>query len=268
MIFIDNKYTRIYYDIIDRAKSRTLSENIYTEKHHIIPQSFYKSRSKTGWLDGDYNSKKNLAILTAREHFICHMLLVKMTTGIGHFKMANALLRLSRGSKIKPLINSRTYNRIKLISSEAKKGRPCSLETREKIRQGNLKRPPRTEETRQKLSEAARRRKGFTPEGRARVVEASKNRIYTEEQRERARQARAEQVKRQGTAMTDEARAKLSIAAKGRKLSQAHKEKIAAAHRGKPKKSQARVVCPHCGKSVAINASKRYHFDRCASLAQ
>lgn len=261
MIFIDNKYTRIYYDIIDRAKSRTLPLETYTEKHHVIPRSI-----------GGNNSKNNIVTLTAREHFICHWLLPKMTYGKSRRSMSHALrmmLAASPGRQDERYIpKPKKYELVKKLANEASKGRPCSPETREKIRQGNLKRPPRTEETRQKLSEAARRRKGFTPEGRARVVEASKNRIYTEEQRERARQARAEQVKRQGTTMTDEARAKLSIAAKGRKLSQAHKEKIAAAHRGKPKKSQARVVCPHCGKSVAINASKRYHFDRCASLAQ
>ena len=54
MIFIDNKYTNYYYSIVDRAKARTLSPEIYSEKHHIVPKS----------LGGD-NSKNNLAKLTA-----------------------------------------------------------------------------------------------------------------------------------------------------------------------------------------------------------
>jgi hypothetical protein len=34
MLFREAKYTRWYYDIIDRAKERSLTS--YTEKHHII----------------------------------------------------------------------------------------------------------------------------------------------------------------------------------------------------------------------------------------
>ena len=34
-MFLDNKYTRIYYQIINRAKSRP-KPLVYTEKHHII----------------------------------------------------------------------------------------------------------------------------------------------------------------------------------------------------------------------------------------
>ena len=76
-MFTTNKYTRWYYDIVDRAKERSLST--YTEKHHIIPKSL-----------GGNNSVENLVELTAREHFICHWLLTKMTTGQEQKKMAYA----------------------------------------------------------------------------------------------------------------------------------------------------------------------------------
>ena len=39
MLFIDNKYTSWYYDIINCAKTRVLSKEIYAEIHHIIPSS-------------------------------------------------------------------------------------------------------------------------------------------------------------------------------------------------------------------------------------
>lgn len=68
MIFIDNKYTRWYYSITERAQTRTV--NGYTEKHHIIPRSL-----------GGSDSADNFAVLTAREHFICHWLLTKMVSG-------------------------------------------------------------------------------------------------------------------------------------------------------------------------------------------
>lgn len=294
MIFINNKYTRIYYEIIENARSRTLPDDVYTERHHIIPQSFYKSRSKTGWLSGDYNSKTNLIRLTAREHYICHRLLTKMTEDIALYKMANAMRRFAHSPKTKQFVNSRTYEHISNLQSKVMKGRPCSTETREKIRQGNLNRPPMAEETRRKLSEAVNRRKGFTPEGRARVIAANTGRVHSEETKQKLREARARQVERQGDTMPAKARAKLSLAAKGRVLADDHKEKIAAANRGKTRSKEVKqaisermtghvksketldllrskaskdpkalVTCPHCGKQGGLPSMRRWHFDNC-----
>jgi NUMOD3 motif len=91
MIFIANRYTRIYFSIIENARARVLSKDQYKETHHIIPRS----------MGGD-NSSYNLVDLTAREHFICHKLLVRMTEGESRGKMAFALVLMSgkRGSKI------------------------------------------------------------------------------------------------------------------------------------------------------------------------
>jgi hypothetical protein len=74
MIFIDNKDTRWYFNIINRAKPRHLTE--YSENHHIVPKSL-----------GGNNSKENLVQLTAREHFICHRLLIRMLVGENKGKM-------------------------------------------------------------------------------------------------------------------------------------------------------------------------------------
>jgi len=294
MIFIDNKYTRIYYAIIEKAKSRPFSNDVYTERHHIIPQSFYKSRSKTGWLSGDYNSKTNLINLTAKEHYICHLLLTKMTQGISLHKMVYALRRFAHSPKTKQFINSRTYELISKLQSKSMTGRACPPETREKIRQANLKRLPASFETRQKLSQAARLRKGFTPEGKSRVVESNKNRIWTEESKEKLRIARARQVERQGDTMTVAAREKLSRAAKGRKLSKEHIEKIVAANKGKKRSEEIKqaiskqsigriksnetieklrnkaskepkclITCPHCNKIGGKPSMIRWHLDNC-----
>jgi hypothetical protein len=231
MIFIDNKYTKVYYSLIERAKTRILSQSSYKEKHHIIPQSFFKHKSKTGWVDGDCNSAENLVYLTAREHFICHLLLVRMTVGDAHLKMTYALKRFVYTKKHKQFINSRLYEYIRQTNSNAMKGRPCSSETREKIRQGNLTRPPTSNETRQKLSESARRRKGFTPEGRQKVVDAMKNRTVSEETR--------------------------------RKLREHNLGKPNVSQKGKP---QPRLTCPHCGLEGGQSAIKHWHFDKCKSL--
>lgn len=60
-------YRNIYNRIINKAiNEKDLRINGYYEKHHIIPKSF------------GGNKENNLVKLTAREHFICHWLLVKM----------------------------------------------------------------------------------------------------------------------------------------------------------------------------------------------
>lgn len=78
MIFIDNKYTNWYNSLINKAKDRTITG--YTEKHHIIPSSL-----------GGTNDNTNLVKLTAREHFVCHLLLTKMVDGDFKKKMTYAV---------------------------------------------------------------------------------------------------------------------------------------------------------------------------------
>jgi hypothetical protein len=94
-MFIDNKYTRWYNSIIDRAKSRGHSTRKmakidlgYVELHHIIPKSL-----------GGPNNADNLVYLSAREHFICHWLLVKMVCGLALKKMKKALVRMRHSCK-------------------------------------------------------------------------------------------------------------------------------------------------------------------------
>lgn len=86
-------YKRIYDEIIKNAKDRDCLLGYY-ENHHIIPKSL-----------GGSDKKDNIAKLTAREHFICHVLLSKIySTGtIEYYKMVNALIMMK--------CNSKTHNR-------------------------------------------------------------------------------------------------------------------------------------------------------------
>ena len=118
-MFKDNKYTKYYTLITNRAKNRILTE--YTERHHIIPQSL-----------GGANNKDNLVDLTAREHFICHWLLVKMTEGDNRGKMLYALNGMKAENKYQQryssAITARVYERYRIEHaknhSETMKGRP------------------------------------------------------------------------------------------------------------------------------------------------
>jgi hypothetical protein len=84
-MFTDNKYTRWYYRIIDRSKTRKVE--VYVERHHIVPKSL-----------GGTNKKDNLVSLTAREHFVCHLLLTKMTIGDAKKKMSRAFWLMAKGT--------------------------------------------------------------------------------------------------------------------------------------------------------------------------
>lgn len=80
-------YFKIYNNIISKAKSenRKKDKDNYYENHHIIPKS----------LGGD-NSKENLVLLSAREHFIAHKCLVKIyenKDSNSYFKMCIAMNR-------------------------------------------------------------------------------------------------------------------------------------------------------------------------------
>jgi hypothetical protein len=81
MIFIANRYTLIYFSIIENVRLRVLPKDQYKETHHIVPRSL-----------GGGNELSNLVDLTYREHRICHKLLVKMTDSINRSKMSYALL--------------------------------------------------------------------------------------------------------------------------------------------------------------------------------
>jgi 5-methylcytosine-specific restriction endonuclease McrA len=85
-MYLHNKYTIWYYNIINHAKNRIIGT--YTERHHIIPRSL-----------GGNNEKTNIVRLTGREHFICHWLLTKMTQGKFKSKMRYALRRMEHSSK-------------------------------------------------------------------------------------------------------------------------------------------------------------------------
>ena len=108
-LFINNKYKRLYYKIINKAQSepRKKGEGTYYENHHIIPKS----------LEGS-NSNDNLTLLTGREHFICHYLLTKFTEGKPYYKMIYAFNAMKANRMGKGYMNSRLFESIRIELSE------------------------------------------------------------------------------------------------------------------------------------------------------
>jgi len=105
-MFIQNKYTKWYYNIINKAKfeNRIKSKEQYYEKHHIVPKSL-----------GGNNSKQNIVLLTAREHFIIHCLLLKMCANEkDKRKMSLAFYRMKQSNSFEARIgNGKLYEKIK-----------------------------------------------------------------------------------------------------------------------------------------------------------
>lgn len=135
-------YELHYNKLIERAKNRLLE--CYTEKHHVVPRC----------VGGD-NSTDNLVILTAREHYVAHQLLVKMYPG--HRGLAYAAICMGMNSHgNRP--NNRIYGWLRKKYSETppwNKGKTgiYSEETIEKIRAANIGKIY-SKETLKKISES------------------------------------------------------------------------------------------------------------------
>lgn len=91
-------YKLHYEKLIQRAKDRTL--DCYKEAHHIIPKC----------MNGTDN-KSNLVELTAREHFIAHILLVKIYPK--EYGLINAVNMMCVSSDNQDRIHNRMYGWLK-----------------------------------------------------------------------------------------------------------------------------------------------------------
>ena len=245
-----NKYNRWYQDITDRAKNRNLDS--YTEKHHIQPRSL-----------GGTDEPGNLVALTAREHFICHWLLVKMTTGQDHHKMLNAL-RMMRAKKAgqeryNTTITARVYESIKQEYAELQGkllggkgngmfGKHHTPDAKEKIRQARLGNKL-TPEQHEKLvkNTLGKKKPPITKEHRAKLS-AAKQGVNNN---------------RYGADVSEETRKKIGDKIRGRKQTPEEKLIRSLANIGKTHETK---ICPHCNRSVAVNGYARWHGLKCRSL--
>jgi|LakMenEpi03Aug12_release.lakeMendotaPanAssembly.Ray.scaffolds.fasta_scaffold248145_2 hypothetical protein len=248
---IMNKYQTWYQNITNRARGCIL--DCYTEKHHVIPRSL-----------GGTDDTGNLVDLTAREHFICHWLLVKMNSGEDRAKMVYAL-RMMRAEKIgqhryKTKITARVYENIKqeyaIIQSvkvtgkgNGMWGKTHSEEARQRISEANTGRvQPLDEKEKQKAAITGRKRKPFSDEWRANMSAAKQG----------------ENNNRYGVKITEDTRKKMREKAIGRKQSAETVQKKADAIRGSKREKK---LCPHCDQQIAVNTYPRFHGDLCRHRA-
>jgi len=133
-------HTFVYEQLIASACLRTRPLG-YVERHHILPRS----------LGGD-NAKSNLVFLTAREHFLAHMLLAKIYGG-------DLWLPVVRMKTFKDMTkaNARLYEIAKIANAKEignrLRGTKLTEEHKKKIGASG-KGAKRTEETKKNISEA------------------------------------------------------------------------------------------------------------------
>jgi hypothetical protein len=117
-------YEKIYDSLMNRSKGRKKSRDVYYEKHHIIPKC----------LGGD-NSKENLTLLTAEEHWVAHLLLVKINPGIPKLVYACQAMSMIGGNTGRTNNKMFGWIRREYATTVSKRmgGRTLSEETKEKI---------------------------------------------------------------------------------------------------------------------------------------
>jgi len=120
------KYIATYNKIIFKAKlsNRFKSTEHYYEAHHILPTSL-----------GGSDEKFNKVLLTAREHFICHMLLYFHYRSINNVEATLSMAHAFQMMSNRMTTNSNTYAIAKKAASKAMTGTKHKQSTKDKISQ-------------------------------------------------------------------------------------------------------------------------------------
>lgn len=234
MIFIDNKYSRWYYQIIEQSKTNPSTG--YTEKHHIIPRCL-----------GGGDTPDNLIVLSARQHFVCHRLLTKMTTGKAKSKMVLAVWSFIRQSKDqqRETITGRKYEVIRKQHSQV---------------MSELMSGPNNPMYGKK----------HRPEVGLAVSRQNKGRKRSEETKQRMRKAFKTRPQSMPEYYTAERRRKMSEISSQKRHSEETKKKMSKMRKGKnPVWTQVEYTCEHCGKSgKGISNYNRWHGENCKEYEQ
>ena len=147
-------YKQIYNQLISKRQQETPPENCYTETHHIKPKSL-----------GGTNETTNLVKLTAREHYIAHLLLAKIYNTYGMYA-AVIYMQTGRHKNRHFKFNSRLYQKIR-------------EEFANKMSQ-KMKGTHHSEETKQKMSKS-RKGKHLSEEHKLKIAIAKKGKHHSEE---------------------------------------------------------------------------------------
>jgi hypothetical protein len=267
-----NKYSKWYEALIEKAKNRSIPKDTYTETHHIVPYCISKD-----------NSKNNLVVLTAREHYIAHLLLWRMDMPAKwHNKMMMALWVMTNGSgnskqkidrsKLK-LRSSRLYERFmgerRRITGEASAERWKNPEYKNNV-VTQIKERWNEPEYKARMSKIHKERMN-TPEAKEATSNFSKQMWNNRSQEEREeilnksvrKIAQSRKGKTYEEIYTPEQIERLHNGRKNRVLSEDAKERMKQGRLKGIRKPKTKKPCPHCGKMCAGNMLAKWHGDNC-----
>jgi hypothetical protein len=207
-------YKKIYNQIILRAKNeiRIKKNGTYYELHHITPKCL-----------GGGNESNNLVLLTPKEHYLCHKMLIIIYPN--EHKLVYALWMMCNGSNSYRnnylTISGRDYEyyRELYVKSHTQRmvGRVIKIETSKKISESK-KGFKYSEESKKRMSDSQKGKIGdknsfygkkHTEESRKKMSDKAKNRIVTEETKKKMSE------KRKGKKHSKESRKKMSESMKG-----------------------------------------------------
>lgn len=230
-------YKKIYNQIIKKAKTedRIKTTDYYYESHHIIPKC----------IGGD-DSENNLVLLTAKEHFVCHKLLILIYPN--QTKLVYALWMMSNGSN--------TYRRkhLKVSSRDYELSRKLYIETHSEKMKGRIV----DEKIGKKISDS---KKGFkhSEESKKRISESNKDKIgeknsfYGRKHTEESKKKMSESAKNK--VVSEETKKKMSIIRTGKKHTEESKKLMSENMKGKKK---IKVICDICNNEIASNNILRH----------
>lgn len=179
-------YHGIYAALIDRSRSRVLIG--YVERHHILPKCL-----------GGSDEATNIAILTPEEHYLAHQLLVKMHPN--HQGLLFAAVSMARGGNGVQGRKNKLYGWLK--------------------RRNQAKRRPMSDETKRKISEA-KKKAGVRTKGTLGFKHSNETKEKMSESRKGWKRPNISGI-RKGQTNSDEHRARISAAKKGKPWSEARK---------------------------------------------
>jgi hypothetical protein len=172
-VFVDNKYLHWYENLTSKSVNFG-----YVEKHHIVPKSIIPNN--------------NVISLTARQHYIAHLLLIKCVNPIYKKKMLYAITAMKMKTAKNIKFNSRLFEQLKIEAniqrSIALKGRTHTSEAKEKIKARRALQII-SDETKLKMSLAHKGRK-HSPEAIEKSRQAHLGSKRSEETKQKLRESR------------------------------------------------------------------------------
>lgn len=273
-------YQKIYDSLVERAKLRTTTD--YTESHHIIPRCM-----------GGSDDSSNLVNLLPEEHFLAHLLLVKIHRGsVHHPKLVYAakMMTLNTRNHQRSTSRNKFYGWLREEFCQVLKNRSHSAETRAKLSKSNTGKK-HSDETKEKIAKLKKELAENPSEAQLAAYARAKGRPNPKI----SAQMVGKPGNKAGKKLSDEARKRISDSHKGLKypnkkpMSEETKAKISKTNKEKHlaklkadnggvlpppkekkhewseeskmnfKKPKARMCCVGCKKDVPVHVFGRWH---------